>query len=96
MKSKILITCLALFSSTALFGQLTAVNHKIIGPTMKGTKMKVQTRSVTSPSQCDEDTSYFPNLSTYQYRSLLVGSGQSYGQFFGAPTEITVSGFRFY
>ncbi len=103
MKKNLLSICVALFMSLNLFGQFTSDNYKIISniPVKTGMK-KVSSRSASNPKTCDTDTSYFTNLSTsiasgsYQYRSLTVGQGQGLGQFFGAPTTITVSGFRFY
>ena len=103
MKKNLLSLVVALLVSFNVFGQLTTDNHKIISniPVKSGFK-KINGRSATNPKTCDTDTSYFTNLSTsiasgsYQYRSLTVGTGQGLGQFFGAPTTITVSGFRFY
>ena len=103
MKKNLLSICVALFMSLNLFGQMVSDNHKIISNIpVKSGLTKVSARSATNPKTCDVDTSYFANLSTsisggsYQYRSLNIGAGQGLGQFFGAPTTITVSGFRFY
>lgn len=101
---KILLLLLTITASIGAYAQLVSVNKEIVGPKpiKFNPKDRLTNRSATNPTVCGSDTSYFPNLSTsisggaYQYRSLLVGPGQSLGQFYGAPQEITVSGFRFY
>ena len=103
MNKNLLSICIALLIGANLFGQFVSDNRTIVNmaPVKTGMK-KVSSRSATNPKTCDTDTSYFANLSTsivsnsYQYRSLNIGAGQGLGQFFGAPTTITVSGFRFY
>ncbi len=103
MNKNLLSICIALLIGANLFGQFVSDNKTIVNmaPVKTGMK-KVSSRSATNPKTCDTDTSYFANLSTsiasgsYQYRSLNIGTGQGLGQFFGAPTTITVSGFRFY
>lgn len=103
MNKNLLSICIALLIGANLFGQFVSDNKTIVNmaPVKTGMK-KVSSRSATNPKTCDTDTSYFANISTsiaggsYQYRSLNIGAGQGLGQFFGAPTTITVSGFRFY
>ncbi len=103
MNKNLLSICIALLIGANLFGQFVSDHRAIISNIPVKTSMKkVSSRSATNPKTCDTDTSYFANISTsisggsYQYRSLNIGSGQGLGQFFGAPTTITVSGFRFF
>jgi len=97
MKKHLLSICLTLFISVNLFGQLVQIKQPIINDLpVKNTLGKINSRSATNPKSCKGDTSYFPNLGTTQYQTLSIGTGQGLGQFYGAPTEITVSGFRFY
>jgi hypothetical protein len=97
MKKHLLSICLTLFISVNLFGQLVQINQPIINDLpVKNTYGKITSRSATNPKSCKGDTSYFPNFGSTQYQTLSIGTGQSLGQFYGAPTEITVSGFRFY
>lgn len=56
----------------------------------------VQKRSAANPSSCGTDTSTFTDLSSTGYPLIALGNGQLVGQFFGAPQEITVKGFRFF
>ena len=97
MKKQILSICLTFFLGIHLFGQLVEIKKPVINDLpMKTSLNKITNRSATSPKSCKGDTSYFPNLGSTQYNTLSIGQGQSLGQFFGAPSEITVSGFRFY
>ena len=97
MKKHLLSICITLFISINLFGQLVQINQPIINDLpVKNTYGKITSRSATNPKSCKGDTSYFPNFGSTQYQTLSIGTGQSLGQFYGAPTEITVSGFRFY
>ena len=56
----------------------------------------VQKRGTSNPSTCGTDTSTFTDLSSTGYPLIALGNGQLVGQFFGAPQEITVKGFRFF
>lgn len=88
-----------LFSQTA-FAQLIEGPGKISGTVkmnrVTGKPSSFEKRSATNPTQCGSDTSYFANIASTGYSSLLVSNTLAFGQFYDAPQEITVSGFRFY
>jgi hypothetical protein len=102
MNKNLLSICIALLIGANLFGQLISDN-RIIAVKVPSTSAvkKITSRSASNPKSCDVDTSYFPNLSTsttggaYQFKSITISKGRGVGQFYGAPTQITVSGFRF-
>lgn len=98
MKKQLLTFLLSICLLGSAFGQLIEGKGKLMG-TIKMNKIngrEISKRSASNPKQCGTDTSYFPNLSSTGYGSLNIGNGQSFGQFFAAPQEITVTGFRFY
>lgn len=79
------------------FAQLTQAPGVITGKIrMNKPSITAASRSASNPTTCGSDTSLFPNLSSTGYGSLLIGNGQFFGQFYAAPQDITVSGFRFY
>jgi hypothetical protein len=88
-----------LFSQTS-FAQLIEGPGKISGTVkmnrITGKPSSFAKRSATNPTQCGSDTSYFVNIASTSYSSLLVSNTLAFGQFFDAPQEITISGFRFY
>lgn len=103
MNKNLLSICIALLIGANLFGQLKSDNKIIaLNVPSKSAVKKITSRSASNPKSCDVDTSYFPNQSTsitggaYQYQSITISKGRGVGQFYGAPTQITVSGFRFY
>lgn len=98
MKKQLLTCFLSLFLWSSAFGQLIEGKGKLVG-SIKMDKIngrEISKRSASNPKQCGTDTSLFPNLSSTGYGSLIIGNGQSFGQFFSAPQEIKVTGFRFY
>jgi hypothetical protein len=103
MNKNLLSICIALLIGANLYGQLKSDNRIIAAnvPSKSAVK-KIASRSASNPKSCDVDTSYFPNQSTsttggaYQYQSIIISKGGAVGQFYNAPTKITVSGFRFY
>lgn len=56
----------------------------------------VKKRSSTNPTSCTGDTSTFPSYGSTAYNTVSVRKGAGLGQFFGAPQDLTVSGFRFF
>lgn len=103
MNKNLLSICIALLIGANLYGQLKSDNRIItLNVPSKSAVKKITSRSASNPKSCDVDTSYFPNQSTsvsggaYQYKSITISQGRGVGQFYGAPTEITVSGFKFY
>ncbi len=97
MKKRILTLWVLGMLFQAGFSQLTPAPGVITGKIkMNKPSQAAASRSATNPTQCGSDTSLFPNLSSTGYGSLLIGNGQFFGQFYAAPQEITVSGFRFY
>ncbi len=93
------IVAIFLFSQTS-FAQLIEGPGKISGTVkmnrITGKPSSFAKRSATNPTQCGSDTSYFVNIASTSYSSLLVSNTLAFGQFFDAPQEITISGFRFY
>ena len=97
MKKRILTLWILGMLFQAGFSQLTKGPGIITGKIkMNKPSQSVASRSATNPTQCGSDTSLFPDLSSTGYSSLLIGNGQFFGQFYAAPQDITVSGFRFY
>ncbi len=80
------------------FGQIKSRPGSIQGSpsNLQFPSKNVQKRSASNPSTCGTDTTEFTNLSSSGYQLIALGNGQQVGQFFGAPQEITVKGFRFY
>ncbi len=56
----------------------------------------INKRSASNPTQCASDTVTFPSYSSSAYNLINASSTLSFGQFYGAPQDITISGFRFY
>ena len=103
MNKNLLSICIALLIGANLFGQLKSDNRIItLNVPSKSAVKKITGRSASNPKKCGVDTSYFPNQSTsisggsYQYKSIAISNMNGVGQFYGAPAQITVSGFRFY
>ncbi len=102
MNKNLLSICIALLIGANLYGQLISDNRIIaVKAPSKSAVKKITSRSASNPKSCDVDTSYFPDQSTSvsggasQYKSITISKGRGVGQFFGAPSQITVSGFRF-
>ena len=102
MNKNLLSICIALLIGANLYGQLKSNNRIItVNVPSKSAVKKITSRSASNPKSCDVDTSYFPDQSTsitggaYQYKSIIISKGGGVGQFYNAPSTITVSGFRF-
>ncbi len=80
------------------FGQIKSVPGSVSGSpaNIQVASKNIQKRGLTNPSSCGTDTTSFTDLSSTAYPLISIGNGQQVGQFFGAPQEITVKGFRFY
>jgi len=50
----------------------------------------------SSPTICGQDTAEYPRLKASQFVAVTYSRGNSVGQFYGAPQNITISGFTFY
>ena len=98
-KALLYFVAVFLFSPTS-FAQLIEGPGKITGTVkmnrVTGPPSNFDKRSATNPTQCGSDTSYFVNIASTAYSSLLVSNTLAFGQFYDAPQEITISGFRFY
>lgn len=97
MKKYLLLTLfLAIIFTT--FGQIiSAPGHAVGSPlNIHIANKTIQKRSASNPSSCSTDTSTFTDLSSTGYPLISIGNGQQVGQFFGAPQELTVKGFRFF
>lgn len=96
-KLQLLSACLFSFLSVQWANaQLQTVQRQVVNNTSQHKPFEVSSRSATNPKSCTGDTSFFPSYGTTGYRFVTVRSGSSLGQFFGAPQDITVSGFRFF
>lgn len=78
------------------FGQFVSDGKVILDKPYQKSPGNVASRSAQNPTNCDEDTSYFPSYGTTAYYTVSVKKGSSLGQFFGTPGDIEVSGFTFY
>lgn len=98
MKIKYLVALLGIFSLSQLgFAQLSSSGHIITGPIKSRiSENNPWSRSNGTPSPCLQDTSEFPAYGTTAYNSVSIKKGQSLGQFYNAPQDIKVSGFKFY
>ncbi len=79
-----------------LQAQLMEGGRTIVSDIPQLTKKSVENRSASKPTKCGADTSYFPSSGTTAYNSITIKKGSSLGQFFDAPSSMTVSGFRFF
>ena len=93
---KVFIGIILLITANGLFGQFESVNIKVIDNYQKYKVSNLQRRSVSKPTACKSDTSYFAQQGTTGWRFVTLRSGSSLGQFYGAPQSLTVSGFRFF
>lgn len=82
--------------SLSAMAQLQTTGHTITNlPQLMGPK-PIMNRSIANPTQCDVDTANFPAYGSTAYNTVTIGRGQSLGQFFNAPQDIKIYGFRFY
>jgi len=56
----------------------------------------ISKRSASNPTQCASDTVTFPSYSASAYNLINANSTLSFGQYYDAPQDITISGYRFY
>lgn len=56
----------------------------------------INKRSASNPTQCAPDTVTFPSYSATGYSLINANNTLSFGQFYDAPQDITISGFRFF
>src|SRR6056300_174146 len=56
----------------------------------------INKRSASNPTQCASDTVTFPSYGSTAYNLINASSTLAFGQFYDAPQDITVSGFRFF
>ena len=97
MKKQLLFTLFLGFISYS-FGQIQQAPGNVSGSPLniQIASKNIQKRGATNPSSCQTDTASFTDLSSTAYPLIAVGNGQLVGQFFAAPQEITVNGFRFF
>ena len=97
MKKHLIITLFLGFISFS-FGQIKQTPGQVSGSPINVhiTSKNIQKRGVTNPSSCQTDTASFTDLSSTGYPLIALGNGQLVGQFFAAPQEITINGFRFF
>jgi hypothetical protein len=69
---------------------------KILSNLVENKPFEMVRRSASKPTACKEDTSYFVQYGNKGYRFVTLRSGSSLGQFYGAPQELTISGFRLF
>jgi hypothetical protein len=69
---------------------------KILSNLVENKPFEILRRSASKPTACKTDTSYFVQYGNKGYRFVTLRSGSSLGQFYGAPQELTISGFRLF
>ncbi|MBM3399162.1 MAG: T9SS type A sorting domain-containing protein [Bacteroidetes bacterium] len=95
MKQKyaLLLFFMAAFNLNAQFQEVKT--SKVLFKKIEYKPSDMDRRGVSNPTACKTDTSYF-----VQYckglRFVTIRSGSSLGQFYGAPQDLTISGFRLY
>lgn len=96
MKQKyaLILTFVACLSLKAQFQSLNG--PKIFSALVENKPFEAARRSATKPTACKTDTSYFVQYGNKGYRFVTLRSGSSLGQFYGAPQELTISGFRLF
>jgi len=93
---RFLLTVLLVLVMGSLKAQFVDPGIKITGNIPLPSTNKVTQRSAANPKDCTSDTLTFPSIGSSAFNSVTVRKGFSLGQFFGAPGEVQVSGFRFY
>lgn len=88
---------LVFMASMALKAQFQSLSGPVIVSNLVEHKPFDNTRrSIAKPTACKTDTSYFVQYGNKGYRFVTLRSGSSLGQFYGAPQELTISGFRLF
>jgi hypothetical protein len=88
---------LAFAACLSLRAQFQSLNGpKIISNLTEYKPFETSRRSASKPTACKTDTSYFVQYGNKGYRFVTLRSGSSLGQFYGAPQELTISGFRLF
>lgn len=97
--------CLLLFSLVS-FGQFTSPSVQLTFDLNKSTSGKSHGKATNHPTQCGVDTlgygwqkllvNYNQGTSTSQLRAVNISTGYRLGQFYSAPGDVTISGFKFY
>ena len=77
--------------------QFSDAGHRIVNDIIQPIEpFAVSKRNSTNPTQCGGDTSMFPSYGSTAYSTVTVRRGSALGQFFDAPQDMTISGFRFF
>ena len=77
--------------------QFSDAGHRIVNDIIQPLEpFAVSKRNSTNPTQCGGDTSMFPSYGSTAYSTVTVRRGSALGQFFDAPQDMTISGFRFF
>ncbi len=77
--------------------QFSDAGHRIVNDIIQPLEpFAVSKRNSANPTQCGGDTSMFPSYGSTAYNTVTVRRGSALGQFFDAPQDMTISGFRFF
>ena len=96
MVKRLLFLALLAFSGNVQ-SQFVAAGHSIINDVVQPLEpFAVSKRNSTNPTPCGGDTSTFPSYGSTAYSTVTVRRGSALGQFFDAPQNMTISGFRFF
>lgn len=97
--------CLLLFSLVS-FSQFTSPNVTLIHDQNKSSNGQSHGKATNHPTQCGGDTldygyekliaNLYVNSSASSLRAVNISTGYRLGQFYTAPDDITISGFKFY
>lgn len=83
--------------SSHAHSQFVNTGHTVINDVVKPLKSsQINVRSASNPTPCDGDTSMFPSYGSTGYNTVAVRRGSALGQFYDAPQDMTISGFRFF
>ncbi len=97
--------CLLLFSLVS-FAQFTSPSVTLIHDQNKASRNQSHGKATNHPTQCGVDTvdygyekliaNLYVNSSGSSLRAINISTGYRLGQFYTAPDDITISGFKFY
>ncbi len=101
-----IFTALTLLLSFGAYAQFTSPSVVLHHDQNKTSKSKSHGKAVNNPKQCGTDTidygyekliaNLYVNASSSTLRAINISDGYRLGQFYTAPGEVTISGFKFY
>jgi hypothetical protein len=95
--SKRLLFVGVLSVSNFLAAQFSDAGYHVINDVNKPRKpTEITNRSTAKPTPCTGDTSTFPMYGSTAYNTVTIRRGSALGQFYDAPVDMTISGFRFF